>query len=70
MINCKVELKLTWTKYCVLIELKLNWATYCVLNAAGNDNANDNPDNIIFTIKDTILFVPVATLSAKNNQKL
>ena len=44
LINCKVELKLKWTKY-------------CVLSAAGADvNGNDN-DNIIFTIKDTKLYV-------------
>ena len=41
LINCKVELKLKWTKY-------------CVLSAAGNDNVNNNDsDNIIFTVKDT-----------------
>ena len=28
LINCKIELKLKWTKY-------------CVLSAAGNDNDND-----------------------------
>ena len=38
LINCKVELKLKWTKY-------------CVLSAAGADNDNANPKNIIFTIK-------------------
>ena len=38
--------------------------------AAGNDNANDNDDNIIFTIKDTKLYVPVVTLSAKDNRNL
>ena len=44
LINCKVELKLKWTKY-------------CVLSAAGADvNGNDN-DNIIFTIKDTKLYL-------------
>ena len=57
LINCKVELKHKQTKHCVLAE-------------AGNDNTNDNPNNIIFTIKDTKLYVPVATLSAKGNQKL
>ena len=41
LINCKIELILKWTKY-------------CVLSAAGNDNENDN-DNIIFTIKNTKL---------------
>ena len=42
LINCKVELKLEWTKYCVL-------ATACV------ENAEANSSNIIFTIKDTKL---------------
>ena len=42
------------------------------LRANENDNANDNDqaNNIISTIKDTKLYVPVVTLSAKNNQKL
>ena len=57
LINCKVELKLKWSKY-------------CVLSAGGNDNANGNDDNIIFTIKDTKLYVPVVTLSARDNKKL
>ena len=51
LINCKVELKLIWTKH-------------CVLSAAGNN------DNIIFTIKDKKLYVPVVTLSARDNKKL
>ena len=57
MINYKVELKLKRTKY-------------CVLSAAGADNDNDNSNNIIFTVKDTKLYVPVVTLSATDNQKL
>ena len=59
LIDCKVEVKLKWTKY-------------CVLPAAGNDNANDNgnDNNNIFIIKDTALYVPVVTLSARGNQKL
>ena len=56
-------------------ELKLKWTKFCVLSAAGNDNVNDNVDNnngniIIFTIKDTKLYIPVVTLSARDNQKL
>ena len=35
-----------------------------------NDNNNDNPDRIIFTIKDTKLHIPVVTLSAEDNQIL
>ena len=60
LINCKVE-------------LKLRWAKYCVLSAVGNENIindNDNANNIIFTIKDTKLYVAVVTLSGRYNQKL
>ena len=40
---------------------------------AGNENYinnNDDANNIIFTIKDTRLYVPVVILSARDNQKL
>ena len=52
LINCKVELKLKWTKY-------------CAFSAAGADNANANSNNFIFTIKDTKLYVPVVAISKK-----
>ena len=55
LINCKVELKLRWTKHCVLF-------------VAVIDNANDD-NNITFTIKDTELYVSLVTLSARANQK-
>ena len=51
--NCEIESELKWTKY-------------CVLSAAGADNGNAN-SNIIFTIKDTKLYVPIVTLSARDN---
>ena len=59
LINCKVELKLRQTKH-------------CVFSVAGTDNAHGNFDdnNNIFTIKDAKLYVPVVTLSARDNQKL
>ena len=58
LINCKVG-------------LKLKWAKYCLLSAAGSDNVNNiDSNNIIFTIKDTKFYVPVVTLSARDNQKL
>ena len=56
LVNCKTELKLKWTKY-------------CVLTAAGADNIGANI-NIIFTIEEAKLYVPAVTLSAKDNQKL
>ena len=42
------------------------------MSAAGNKNPNDNndPNNIIFTTKETKLYVPVVTLSARDNKKL
>ena len=44
---------------------------HCVLPAAGADNVNGNGDNnITFTIKDTKLYVPIVTLSARENHKL
>ena len=54
-------------------ELNLKWTKHCVLATSGNDNGNGdvNSDNIVFTIKDTKLYVPVDTLSVKDdNQKL
>ena len=39
------------------------------MSAAGADN-DANSNNIIFTIKGTQLFVPVVTLSVRDNQKL
>ena len=35
-----------------------------------NVNGNNDDDNIIFTIKETELYVPVVLLSGKDNQKL
>ena len=48
------------------VELKLKWTNHCVLSANGNDNNDVNSNNIIFGTK----YVPVVTLSAKNNKKL
>ena len=61
IVNCKVELKLKWS--CVL-------SVAGVANVNGNNNDNFNGKNIIFTIKDTKLYVPVVPLSARDNQKL
>ena len=39
------------------MELKPKWTKYCVLSAGGAYNANDNSNNIIFTTKDTKLWM-------------
>ena len=56
LIDCRVELKFKWTKYCVL--------------SGSNINEDANVNNIIFIIKDTKSYIPVVTSSAKDNQKL
>ena len=54
LINCKVKLKLKWT-------------TYRVLSVGCNGILNNiDSDRIVLTIKDTELYVPVVTLSAKD----
>ena len=58
LINCKVELKFRWTKHCVLF-------------VCGTDNANgNNDDDIIFTIKNAKLYVPVRNFISKRQSKL
>ena len=57
LINCKAELNLKQKKF-------------FFLSVAGNESTSDNDDNdnainITFTIKDTKLYVPVVTLSAR-----
>ena len=55
-VNYKTELKLKWTKHCVVSVLSNE-----------NDNTYSNSNNIMFTIKVAKLYVPVATLSAMDN---
>ena len=40
------------------------------MSATPTNDADANPDNIIFAVKDTKLYVPVVTLSERNNQIL
>ena len=62
LINCEVELILTWFKNCVLIDKLTRDADY---NADPNVRKIDNPENVTFNITVTKLFVPVVTLSKK-----
>ena len=58
---------MTWFKNCVLIDKSTKEANY-----AANPNVYeiDNPENAIFEITDTKLYVPVVTLSKENDIKL
>ena len=46
------------------VELNLKQS---VASANGNDNTDSDSNNIIFTIKGTNLYVPIVTLSTKDN---
>ena len=50
-----------------MIEIKLKLTKYCVLSANGADNNVASSKNVIFTIKDTKLYVLAVTLAAKDN---
>ena len=67
LINCEVELILTWFKNCVLVDKLTRDADY-------NDNLVvrkiNNPENAIFQIIDTKLYVPLVSLSKENDIKL
>ena len=67
LINCEVELILTWFKNCVLIDKSTREANY---GANPVVYEIDNPENATFKITDTKLFVPVVTLSKENDTKL
>ena len=66
LINCEVFLTLTWSENCVLTDITTQTA-----RAAQGDNPArekiDAPKNAIFKITDTKLYVPVVTLSTKDD---
>ena len=66
LINCEIELILIWFKKCVLRSKSTRDADY----NAPIDRKIDVPENAIFQITDTKLYVPVVTLSKENDIKL
>ena len=67
LINCEVELILTWFKNCVLIDKITRDADY---NVDLDVREINNPEDAIFQTTDTELYVPVVTLSKENDIKL
>ena len=67
LINCEVELILTWFKNCVLVNKLTRDANY---NADPHVSEINNSENATFQITDTKLYVPVVTLSKENDVKL
>ena len=65
LINCEVEIILTWSKNCALADM--------TVRATGNNNdppAIVAPTGLEFQITDTKLYVSVVTLSKENDIKL
>ena len=63
LINCEIELVLTWSKNCVLADM--------IVRHAGNNNdpvALVASTGLEFQITDTKLYVPVVTFSTKNDK--
>ena len=58
---------MTWFKTCVLIDKLTRDADY---NANPRVSEINNPENAIFQMTDTKLYVPVVSLSKENNIKL
>ena len=63
LINCEVELILTWSKNCILADMTER-------DAQGNNPAIVASILLEFKITDTTLYVPVVTLSKENDIKL
>ena len=63
LINCELELILTWFKNCVLISKSTRDGDY----DEPTDRKIDVPENAIFEITDTKLYVPLVTLSKEND---
>ena len=69
LINCEINLILTWSENCVLTSK----ATRDAVPAQGGNPAVaaiDNTTNATFKIIDTKLYAPVVTLSTENHKKL
>ena len=64
LINCEINLILTWSENCVLTSKATRKANLDVNPAI---TAVNNPTNATFKITDTKLYVPVVTLSTKDD---
>ena len=67
LINCEVELILTWFKNCVLIDKITRNANYDADPVVYEIN---NPEDATFQITNTKLYVPVVTFSKKKNKAI
>ena len=61
LINCEVELILTWSKNCALADMTVDEVAHTAIVA---------PSGATFKITDTKLYVPVNSWSKENDTKL
>ena len=66
LINCEVSLTLTWSENFVLTDIKTQLAAAAQGDSLARERI-DAPTNAIFKITDTKLYVPVVTLSTKDD---
>ena len=66
--NCEVSLTLTWSEKCLLTSRAYREEVAAQGNNPRVDGIN-NPTGAKFKIKDTKLYIPVLTLSSKNDNK-
>ena len=66
LINCEINLILTWSENCVLTSKSTRDAVPAQTGNPAVTRVN-NPTNAIFKITDTKLYVPVVTLSTKDD---
>ena len=67
LINCEINLILTWSKNCVITSKVTRDAEPDVNPAVAEI---DNPTGATFKIRDTKLYLPVVTLSTEDDNKL
>ena len=67
LINCEINLTLTWTENCVLTSKATRHTDPDADPAVA---AIDNPTNAIFKITDTKFYISVVTLSTENDKRL
>ena len=68
LINCKINLILTWSGNCILTDM----TTQAVVPTQGDNPerpAINAPRNATFKISDTKFYVPVVTLSIQDDNK-
>ena len=71
LVNCEINLILTWSEKCALTDITIKTARDANPNANPPVEARERiyaPTSATFQIKDTKLYVPVVTLSTEDDK--